>query len=257
MKHLNAINRKAARVEAVDAADHGPGRATSSRCSRAASRRSSPRGRTFRRAARSSSRPGGKPTARAARRASASRSSATCSTATWAATGRRRCPTSSTTRPTGPPSAPRPRRTGGRSIWCFRDGRAGSADETVATAGSRRLSGARAWPRLGRSVSARRASRRQAPTITCRQRQAVHRHLQGRHPDLRRGDREARGPHRPQDRAAAFADAVAGSHALLRARLDLREDRGRRDRDAQDAQHLHAEQRQQAHARDRACRPIR
>src|SRR5262249_52339929 len=59
----------------------------------------------------------------AARRGSRSRWNATSSTATSAASGRRRCPTSSITRPTGRPSARRHRRTGGNSISCFRGNR--------------------------------------------------------------------------------------------------------------------------------------
>jgi hypothetical protein len=49
--------------------------------------------------------------------------------------------------------------------------------------------------------------------------------------------------------ASALADPVAGPDALLRAELDLREDRDRGHRLAEDAQYLHAQQRQQAQTR--------
>ena len=110
---LSAIDLKADQPQGAPRRAARPEQATSSRCSRA--RRNS-RSRIFRSAARWSSRRAGKPIGPAAPPACASRSSATSSTATSAASGRRRCRTSSITRPTGPASARRRRRTGARSI---------------------------------------------------------------------------------------------------------------------------------------------
>ena len=117
MKHLKAVNRKAARDRGAP-----PRPATSSRCSAtgaaAAAALSARLLAGVLAGLGSGSRPAAPPDC-------ASRSSAICSTATSAATGRRRCPTSSITRPTGPASAPRPRRTGARSISSSRNAGAG------------------------------------------------------------------------------------------------------------------------------------
>ena len=113
MKHLSAINKKAARVVAATAPDVV--------ALQQGGAPQQPERRTSRPDARSCSRRAGRPITPAAPPGCARRSSATSSTATWAASGRPTCPISSTTPPTGPPSARWPRRTGARSTWCSRD----------------------------------------------------------------------------------------------------------------------------------------
>ena len=161
MKHLKAVEQQGASASRRSAptADERRRRAAAGR----PPQQPEP-ARTFRSAARWCSRRAGKPTAPAARPGCASRSSATCSTATSAATGRRRCPTSSITRPTGPASAPRRRRTGARSISSSRDGRIALMTAMLSRCGPRssRRSGSRSWPLCGRRCARRRPrSRRQ------------------------------------------------------------------------------------------------
>src|SRR5207244_1723876 len=116
----------------------------------------------------------GKPTPTAARPACASRWNATSSTATSAASGRRTCPISSITRPTGRPSARRRRKTGGSWIWYSRDKETAHA---ALRASFRALPGG---GRAGLGRAARQAHRRQ--------RDALHRRVAEQDLRRRRGD---------------------------------------------------------------------
>ena len=135
------------------------------------------------------------------RRALLSRSSAISSTATSAATGRRRCRTSSITRPTGRPSAPRPRRTGARSTSSSRM----TACRHAPVRGRLRSAAALAVVARDRAGRRLRARRGQGPDAHRRQRHALRRHLPGRVLDHRRGDREGRRQDPVQVRASRAA----------------------------------------------------
>ena len=203
MKHLSAINKKAARVVAATEADvvalqQGGGTPQQPEqphippgCSLVFS-------------------PGWEVDTPAAPPGCARRWSATCSTATWAASGRPTCPISSTTPPTGRPSARRPRRTGARSTWCSPD-----EDCSCAVTGRR---GRRPPLAVVLAPAARARAGAKAPDAHRRQRHDVHRHLQGRDRDLRRGHREDGGQDRAEDRDPALDHPVARPDALLRAR---------------------------------------
>ena len=160
-------------------------------------------GRTFRSAARWCSRRAGKPIAPAAPPACASRSSATCSTATSAASGRRRCPISSITRRTG-----RQVRRGPEGLAQDRPHLpVTSADRRAPSAGCHRARASSALLAVSLSVAARPGAAPRSRPTSPRSPAATARCYIGTYPkqylDHRRGHREDRRHDPAQDRHSA------------------------------------------------------